>query len=128
MLGADSIKRGKNTTENKVKPFEDAGTFERDDVGTLFDDAQGFRSCTSGAGRANVLVGKGVALRAGVNLLDGVGQVFRKPLDVAFGARQHVIGETACRLLANPGEACKFSDQRFETFRFNVHGPTCKRR
>ena len=105
-FGADAVERGNHAAEDKVKAFMDRRTFERQNVRILFDNANGL-------GGADVFVGEGVAARARVDLFGGLHQAIGKAFDIAFLAREHVVGEAACRLQANSREGGEFRNQVF---------------
>ena len=74
------------------------GSFKRQNVRILFDNANGLGAFAGSACGADVFVGEGVAARARVDLFGSLHQAIGKSFDIAFLARKHVIGEAAGRL------------------------------
>jgi len=104
VFGADAVQGRNHAAQNKISALVNARAFKGNDVGALFHDADALGSLAGLANGAEVLVGKGVAAGAGVDVSLGVQQVRRETFYVTFVLRKNMIRKSAGSFLPDSRE------------------------
>ena len=81
LFGSDPVQGREESAEDVILPLEGSGTFEVEDIGRVFDDAEeGGVTVLISADLAKAVLAKETALRAGLDLdlglLDRMGEIF----------------------------------------------------
>ena len=110
MFGTDTVERRNHATQNKVSALVDSGTFERNDIGTFLDHADGLGIGARLAHGAQVLIGKSVAARTRVDLVLCIQKVFSKAFHIGLMLGQDMVSEATGSLVPDSRERREFPD------------------